>query len=205
MQNCPPRSLPQALGGGPAGGARLRFSDAPAFDIRSVTAGVRRVHHPRPEVRLLAQTFVLWSGVGLASPGLCFEFRVRRRIRLAGSRLRSQTKPSSVMTAAQISGRRSPNGHPCRRPFLPAFQPASSILCDFRAHVAHWPSVEQATYDNPWALLTQRYEKEGQKETFVWAFADVGVVRRWTVLVGMLPLSVVLGSGSQSQENWHKS
>ena len=27
MQNCPPRSLPQALGGGPAGGARLRVSD----------------------------------------------------------------------------------------------------------------------------------------------------------------------------------
>ena len=119
MQNCPPRSLPQALGGGPAGGARLRVSDAPAFDIRSVTAGVRRVHHPRPEVRLLAQRnsyflemFVLWSGVGLASPGLCFEFRVRRRIRLAGSRLRSQTKPSSVVTAAQISGRRFPDGRP---------------------------------------------------------------------------------------------
>ena len=67
-------------------------------------------------------------------------------------------------------------------------------ICDFRAHVAHWPSVEQATHDNPWALLTQRYEKEGQKETFVLAFADVGVVRRWTALVGMLPLSVVLGT-----------
>ena len=60
--------------------------------------------------------------------------------------------------------------------------------------MAHWPSVEQATHDNPWALLTQRYEKEGQKETFVLAFADVGVVRRWTALVGMLPLSVVLGT-----------
>ena len=48
MQTCPPRSLPQALGGGPAGGARLRVSDAPAFDIRSVTAGVRRVHHRVP-------------------------------------------------------------------------------------------------------------------------------------------------------------
>ena len=48
MQNCPPRSLPQALGGGPPGGARLRVSDTPAFDIRSVTAGVRRVHHRVP-------------------------------------------------------------------------------------------------------------------------------------------------------------
>ena len=111
MQNCPPRSLPQALGGGPAGGARLRVSDAPAFDIRSVTAGVRRVLHRVPRFGFwlresyFPETFVLWIGVGLASPGLslCFEFRVRRRIRLAGSRLHSQTKPSSVMTAAQIS------------------------------------------------------------------------------------------------------
>ena len=29
--------------------------------------------------------------------------------------------------------------------------------------MAHWPSVDQATDDNPWALLTQRYEKEGEK------------------------------------------
>ena len=41
-------------------------------------------------------------------------------------------------------------------------------ICDFRAHVAHWPSVEQATHDNPWALLTQRYEKEARRRLSFW-------------------------------------